>query len=75
MYNIFLNFHDGEYLAEKPKIISVSMKENHKSLHFCLAVDRYKSDMNFRGYVWQSLVEISTVSEDNFFSIMRQQTS
>jgi hypothetical protein len=32
----------------------VSMKENHKSLRFCLAVDRYKSDMNFRGYVWQS---------------------
>jgi hypothetical protein len=51
MYRIFLNFHVGEYLAENPKIISVSVKENHKKFHFCLAVDRYKSDLNVRGYV------------------------
>ena len=30
MKGIFLNFHEGEYLAENPKIISLSMKESLK---------------------------------------------
>jgi hypothetical protein len=29
------------------------VKENPKPFHFCLAGDRYKSDMDFIGYVWQ----------------------
>jgi hypothetical protein len=51
MYSIFLNFHYVEHFAEKPKIISASVKENPKPFHFCLAGDRYKSDMDFIGYV------------------------